>query len=156
MLTHRFGQWCHIRMTDEFNSLSLDSHPRINGDIWIPRNVLFELAREEPRVCRGPAGAAGGRGPERSRATRTERLRFRRERADASALIDRKDYTVVGYSDCDSCRAFVNALSDSSWLLKSTSIRHTVNEGITECATEVGKPFIHNSNPQRIIRLCRC
>ena len=43
------------------------------------------------------------------------------------------------------------ALSDSSWLLKSTSIRHTGNEGTAECATEVGKPFIHNSNPQRII-----
>ena len=42
-------------------------------------------------------------------------------------------------------------LSDSSWLLTSTSIRHTGNEGTAECATEVGKPFIHNSNPQRII-----
>ena len=71
-------------------------------------------------------------------------------------LIDRKGYTVLGYSDCDSCRAFVNALLDSSWLLTSTSIRHTGNEGTAECATEVGKPFIHNSNPQRIIRLCRC
>ena len=30
-------------------------------------------------MCRGPAGAAGGRGPERPRATRTERLRFHRE-----------------------------------------------------------------------------
>ena len=45
------------------------------------------------------------------------------------------------------------ALLDSSWLLKSTSIRHTGNEGTAECATEVGKPFIHNSNPQRIIQI---
>ena len=33
------------------------------------------------------------------------------------------------------------ALSDSSWLLTSTSIRHTGNEGTVECATEVGKPL---------------
>ncbi len=41
-------------------------------------------ARFAAWVCCGPAGAAGGRGPERPRATQTERPRYHRERADAS------------------------------------------------------------------------
>ncbi len=46
--------------------------------------ALLLSQRPTSQDCCGPAGAAGGRGQERHRATRTKRPRYHRKRADAS------------------------------------------------------------------------